>query len=370
MSAPQRTPLRFAVRDSALTVRHAPRGDYRALLNLKSCEMRHPDADALLRDVLRGLDPLDVCRYPYQGDLVAGLATLHDVAAPSLLLTAGSCGAIGLVVSALAQPAGRLLLQEPSFESWRYYAGLHGVPARRCAGLTGDVPTVTTAELRAAMRDTPPSIVAMTNPGNPAGLVVPVAQVAELATLAAAHGHLLAVDECYGAFVGVTHVPLLAEHPNLIVIRSLSKSWALAGARLAVVFAAPEVIDYLSRFRPDSAVSATTIAIATALLSHQDRLRAIWADVATIRDEFADRVRQENPRWTVLRPGGNFVTFGTGTPGAGRALEQGLATHRIRVRGLDDVPGMAGCLRFSLADRTDMGRVADVLAELTTGRDT
>ena len=130
--------------------------------------------------------------------------------------------------------------------------------------------------------------------------------------------------------------------------------------------AAPRIIDYLSRFRPDSTLATPSVRIAVELAGEIDRLRAIWRDVAEIRDGFAARVLGDHPRWTALRSGANFVTFVTGTPGEGKRLERELSARRIRIRGLDDVPGLDGCLRFSLADRDVMRTVADVLADVTS----
>jgi histidinol-phosphate aminotransferase len=354
----------FPLRPGVLDAPWQPRRDHSDVLNLKSCEMQHAGADRLVTEVLAGLTASDIRTYPYHLGLLRRLAELERTGVDTVLLTAGSCSAIGLVVDGLAHQAGRLLLQEPVFESWTYYAALRGVPVVRCAGLTGSPPLVSTRALVEAMSEAPPSVVALTNPGNPTGVALPVDQVAELAGVAASRGHLLVVDECYGAFSGINHVPLVEEFPNLLVIRSLSKSWALAGARVAVVFGAARIVDYLRRFRTDSTVSAPAVALAHGLSARLDELGEIWSDVVSIRDEFARRVLLDHPQWMALGLGGNFVTFRTGTPGEGERIERALAARRIRIRGLDDVPGLAGCVRFSLADRPRMAAVADVLREV------
>jgi histidinol-phosphate/aromatic aminotransferase/cobyric acid decarboxylase-like protein len=353
-------PLAASVRDA--TAR--PRADHRGVRNLKTCELQHPEADRLVAGLLARLGPRDVRDYPYLGDLIARLAGLDGVAEDRVALTAGSSAAIGLVVDAIAVCADRLVLQEPEFDAWPHHAALRGVPVVRCRGLTGHPPAVTTEPLAEAMRTGPPAVVALTNPGNPGGQAVPLAEVAALADLAGAGGHLLVVDECYGAFGGVNHVPLLHEHPNLLVLRSLSKSWALAGARLAVVFGHPELLDHLRRFRADSTVSGTAAALALGLTARTAQLRRIWADVARIRDEFAARVVADHPGWTALPSAANFVTVLAGPRGRGDAVARFLAGRRVRVRGLDDVPGLAGGFRVSVAEEETMREVADLLREV------
>lgn len=354
----------FPLRGEVFDAHWRPRSDPGAVLNLKSCEMQHPDADRLLAGVLAELGTAHLWRYPHHTGLLARMAELDGVDQDQVLLTAGSCGAIGLVVDGLAQPARRILAQEPVFDSWSYYAALRGVPVTRCAGVLGSPPAPTTAALVTAMRATPPAVVALTNPGNPTGMVFDLEEVAGLAELAAERGHVLVVDECYGAFAGVSHVPLVRRYPNVVVLRSLSKAWALAGARLAVVFGSAPVVDYLRRFRTDSAVSAPAVALALLLSNRMSELRAIWADVAAIRSEFTATVLAGNPQWTALASRANFTTFCTEVPGDGDRIAAALAVRGVRIRSLDDLPGFGGCLRLSLAARDHLAPVAALLADL------
>lgn len=356
----------FPTSDSAFEANWTPRADSRGVLNLKSCEMQHPAANRLLNELLTGLSARDICCYPYQEELATLLAQASGVDPECILLTPGSFAGIGVVVDALAGPAGRLLLHEPAFDAWTYYSTLRGVPAIRCAGLTSEVPpSLTTRPLLEAMAAAPPSVVAITNPGNPTGMLMPVGEVAELARAAENSGHVLVVDECYGAFCGISHVPLVSAYPNVIVLRSLSKSWALAGARLAAVFGAAGVIDYLRRFRADAAISAPAVALATALCARTAALKEIWTDVATIRQRFTAQVLADHPTWTAFPSATNFVTFCTGRPGGGEQIETALGQLGIRVRSLDALPQLAGCVRISIAAQEQMDIVAGRLRMLT-----
>jgi histidinol-phosphate aminotransferase len=357
----------FPASASAFEARWTPQVDSRGVLNLKSCEMQHPAANRLLDELVAGLSAKDIYRYPYQGELISRLAEANDVDPECILLTPGSYTAIGIVVDALASPAGRLLLHEPAFDAWAYYSTLRGVPAISCAGLTSGLPpSLTTLPLLDAMAAAPPSVIALTNPGNPTGLAMPVDEVAELARVADKNGHMLVVDECYGAFCGLSHVPLISAYPNVIVLRSLSKSWALAGARLATIFGAAGVVDYLRRFRADAAISAPTVALATALCARTAALREIWADVASIRDRFASQVLTDHPTWTAFPSATNFVTFCTGRPGEGDQIEAALGGLGIRVRSLDGLPQLAGYFRISVAAQEQMDIVAGELRKLSS----
>lgn len=354
----------FPVAPGARDLRRPQRRETPGLVNLKSCELQHPVADGLVRDAVRGLGTGLVRSYPLQQDLLAALAAYHGVDEPALVLTAGSDLAIGLLVDAFAVAAGRLLLPEPSFEAWRYYAALRGVPVVAVPQLTGPLHELDCGPLLAAMRSNPPSVVAVTNPASPSGLLLSRRQVVELAEVADAHGHLLVVDECYGAYTSTTHVDLLDRFRRLVVVRSYSKSFALAGARIAAVFANEPITTHLAAFHPAGPVSGPAIGLLRALLDRADEFALVWRDVAAIRDGFAARVLRAHPSWTALRPGGNFVTLATGSPGAPGRVADFLRGRGFRIRPLDGLPGLDGCLRVSMADAATMGGVADALAEV------
>lgn len=349
----------------ATRVTWAQRPDTRDLLNLKSCELQTPSADELLAEALAGLTPADLWRYPHQGPLLGRLADEFGVPQSWIMLTAGSNAAIGAVVDALAAPRGTLLLQEPAFDGWTYFATLRDVPARLCPGVIGSPPVTTTEAFEDALRTSPPGVAAITNPGNPMGDLLPLDRMRGLAALAGEHGHLLVVDDCYGAFADARHTDLLAEFGHVLVIRSMSKTWGVAGARLAAVLGRPELIDYLQRFRLDSSVSAPALVVATRLSELSDRLHAVRAEVAEIREWFVDQVRIVRPEWTALPSTANFVTFWTGVPGGGDRAAALLARNGIRVRSVESMAGLQGCVRVSLAGHAALRRVLDVLASET-----
>ncbi|MEU7723857.1 aminotransferase class I/II-fold pyridoxal phosphate-dependent enzyme [Streptomyces sp. NPDC040724] len=333
-------------------------------MNLKSCELQSPRTDLLLAEALRRLVPTDLWRYPYQQDLVDLLAEEYAVPPECVALSAGSNTALGTVVDALAVPAGRLIVQDPVFESWLHFASLRSVPVSRCRGVEteGRVPRTTVEAFEAALSSGPPGVAAITNPGNPLGDLVPIDTVRRLARVAEDNGHILVIDDCYGAFAGTEHLSLLGEHGNVLVIRSLSKSWGLAGARLAATFGSASLIDYLQRFRMDSPVSAPTLAIAAHLAGRLTELRQVWHEVAEMRDWFVDQVRVVRPSWVALPSTTNFATFLTEGPGGGDRAAAALAVRGIRVRSVEDMEGLSGCVRISMAGRDAMERVLDGLA--------
>ncbi|MGW2026521.1 aminotransferase class I/II-fold pyridoxal phosphate-dependent enzyme [Streptomyces decoyicus] len=365
MSAPPAVSLADAVpfptRPAVWGLPWEPRRQRAGVLNLKSCELRHPLVAELVSAAARRLSAADLMYYPYQQNLVAALSDHHGHEQSGILLTAGSDSAVGLVVDALATGGGSLILHEPTFESWRYYAALRAVPVVSCAALGAGASRLELTGLHRTMADHPPAVVVVTNPASPSGLTLSPEEMADTAERARRAGHLLVVDECYGAFTGITHVPLVASSPHLLVLRSYSKTFGLAGARIASVFGSPALVSYLSRFRPDSTVSSTALALLHTLLDDVDRFAEVWRDVRAIRSDFVREILAAHPGWSALDPGGNFVTFRTGDRALPQRMARHLDSHDVRIRPLDDVPGLEGCLRVSLADAPTMRKVVALM---------
>ncbi|MEV6423565.1 aminotransferase class I/II-fold pyridoxal phosphate-dependent enzyme [Streptomyces sp. NPDC051662] len=358
--------FRFPLGTETLHLSWQPRERRPGTLNLKSCELQHPWSDQLVRGELAALPLAETIAYPVQDRALDALGAYHGLDSDHVLLTAGSDNGIGLVVDALVRPAGRLLLQEPAFEAWYHYAELRRVRVTRVPGLTGAPPTADPAPLLAALRDAPgPAVAAVTNPGSPSGLLYPPRTMRGFAETARDLGHLLVIDEAYGDFVHTSHAPLVAEFPNVVVVHSYSKAFALAGLRVAALLVHPALREHLGRFRPENAVGAPGVALLERLAPQRERWREIWRDVRAVQREFTDRVLSTHPEWRGLRPGANFATFWSPDPATADAARDHLAAHRVRIRSLSDLPGLRGCFRVSLADRPAMERVARLLDAVT-----
>jgi histidinol-phosphate aminotransferase len=127
----------------------------------------------------------------------------------------------------------------------------------------------------AQVLDTKPTLTFITTPNNPTGSVVKISEIAELAKAVASVGGLLVVDEAYAEFSSETSaVTLIAQFPNVIVIRTMSKAFAFAGARLGYLIADPAVIAALQLVRLPYHLSAITQAVAEVALSFSDELLA------------------------------------------------------------------------------------------------
>jgi len=158
------------------------------------------------------------------------------------------------------------------------------------------------------IRDTGPSLVFLTSPNNPTGTAAPLPLIEAICD--AAPG-LVVIDEAYAEFAREgtpSALTLLPRYPHLVVTRTMSKAFALAGARIGYLAAAPEVIGKLLLVRLPYHLSAVTQAVARAALAHAAEPLATVAALRAERDALVGWLRQRG--LAVADSDANFVLFG------------------------------------------------------------
>ncbi len=169
----------------------------------------------------------------------------------------------------------------------------------------------------------------LANPNAPTGTLVEPEAVSELA------GRLdgvLVVDEAYVDFAGINCLHLVARHDNLIVLRSLSKGYSLAGLRFGFAVASPAVIAGLRKVKDSYNCDAISIALAAAAIADQAYMRANVARVVAERDRLTGELRRRG--WDVLDSRSNFI-LARPPDGAARRRYEALKQRDILVRYFD-----------------------------------
>jgi histidinol-phosphate aminotransferase len=191
-------------------------------------------------------------------------------------------------------------------------------------------------------------VVFVCSPNNPTGNAQPVEAVASLASRTDA---LVIVDEAYIEFGGSTCLPLVSEHPNVVVTRTMSKAFALAGARIGYALASPEVVEDLQRVRLPYHLSAITQAAGVAALRHVKEAIAILDAIRDERDRIIAALRAMADV-TVYPSDANFVLFVPPKP-AGEVW-QGLVDHGVLIRDLSSVVPNALRVTAGTTDEVDL----------------
>jgi histidinol-phosphate aminotransferase len=203
-----------------------------------------------------------------------------------------------------------------------------------------------------------PSVVLLPSPNNPTGTSLPTATISALCEELG--DNLLVVDEAYAEFrrAGTpSALELLSRHPNLVVTRTMSKAFALAGARVGYLAAAPEVCDALRLVRLPYHLSSVTQVVALAALRHAEELLGAVDQLRVDRDETVDWLRAQ--ALDVADSDANFVLFGRFADR--HAVWEGLLGHGVLVR----ETGPDGWLRVSIGTPAEMTAFRNALTSVT-----
>lgn len=215
---------------------------------------------------------------------------------------------------------------------------------------------------RAEIARLQPSLVLLTSPNNPTGTALEIETVQEILDAAAqvGSGCLVVVDEAYAEFRRAqtpSALRLLRQSPNLVVTRTMSKAFALAGARLGYLAASRQVVDALRIVRLPYHLSAITQAVARTALRHSTALLASVAHLRAERDATVAWLRESG--YEVAASDANFVYFGRFEDR--HALWQALLARGVLIR----ETGPDGWLRVSIGTPDEMRAFKSALVEVT-----
>ncbi len=194
------------------------------------------------------------------------------------------------------------------------------------------------------------------SPNNPTGNAHPRERVERLANETDA---LVIVDEAYVEFGGDSAAALIAQHPNVVVVRTFSKAFALAGARVGYCLADPDVVENLRRVRLPYHLSALTQAAGLTALRHLPEATAILDDIRKQRDRMFERM-SAMPGVEPFPSDANFILFRTEKPAA--QVWQALLDRGVLIRDLTHA--VPGCLRVSAGTEEETTAFLDALEEV------
>ena len=213
-------------------------------------------------------------------------------------------------------------------------------------------------EVAALVQAHQPSVLLLASPNNPTGTALDLSDIRRVLELAPG---MVVIDEAYGEFrrAGVpSAVELLAEFPRLVVTRTMSKAFALAGGRLGYLAAGPAVVDAVRIVRLPYHLSALSQTVARVALAHADQLLAQVSTLRAERDATVGWLREQG--YQVAESDANFVLFGRFTDR--HAVWQSLLEHGVLIR----ETGPEGWLRVSVGTPAEMQQFRTAL-NLTTG---
>ncbi|MBQ6522029.1 MAG: histidinol-phosphate transaminase [Atopobiaceae bacterium] len=307
---------------------------------------------------MRALEGVKANRYPdpLAPKLRGRLASLYGLESDQVIVGNGGDELIFNLFLAFGGGGAKVVDCPPTFSIYRLYAEL-------CECTVADVPrdpetfAVDGDALLAEAADARITIV--TTPNNPTGTLTSLAFIEELC--AATDGLVLA-DEAYMEFAGAPSAAMLLDRcPNLVVLRTLSKAFALAGGRIGYVLAAPAIIDALAAVRQPYSVNSFSQAVAETVVRDGARFAPTIAEICENRGILASELAKLD-RLTVWPSSANFLLVRV--PHAHRVWELLRDEHSILVRDFSATPGLEDCLRITVGRPEECTAVVEAFIDI------
>jgi histidinol-phosphate aminotransferase len=312
--------------------------------------------------------------------LVAAAAARYGVGTDELLVGAGADEILDLIAKAFLPPDGSAVIPTPSYAMYRVETEQRGGTIRAVPRLGPDSGyAMDVSGVRAAARGA--NVVWLCSPNNPTGLPEPDGAIESLLAgiledanagagaagartgdTTAAEPPVVVIDEAYAEFVGRSLVGLRAAYPRLIVIRTASKAYALAGLRVGFAVARPAIIDRLAPYRPPGSVAVPSVHIVTEALLDDGILAANLERVECERERLTTELGAAG--WQIGPSVTNFVLADFGTPVEADRVAEALLSRGLVPRTFGPGHPLAHCLRITVRSIEENDRLIEAAREL------
>jgi histidinol-phosphate aminotransferase len=296
--------------------------------------------------------------YPDCFPLYDALASWLQVDIEQLLLGAGADGLIRSVFEAFVAPRDHILFATPTYAMYEVYARMFGARIASVQyrysdeGLFFDM-----CEFVAMARNHPPRVICVSNPNSPTGTVLSRNEIVAIAKTACEVGSVFLIDEAYYPFHAESGVGLIDQYDNIIVIRSFSKAWGLAGLRVGYGIGSQRLVEMLHRVRSSYEVDHFAASVATGLLAYVNEMHDSVNRLIAGREWFNERLRLLGLDVPQTATNFSLVDFGDGADTVREALD-GLVKYRNRF----EHSAMQNLCRFTSATVEQLEPVVERIA--------
>jgi histidinol-phosphate aminotransferase len=310
-------------------------------------------------EAIRRVDWQEVSIYPEYDSLRGQLAKHLGVGRENILLTNGADDAIRCIVEAYLEKGSEVVLPVPTFTVYEQHCQLGEADVREVP-FNDDLSYPVQGVLDAVSPST--RMVVLVNPNNPTGTSLSGEQLR--AILDAAGNSVVILDEAYCHYAGVTHVGLVEEYPNLMVVRTFSKAYGLAGLRMGFVVSAVPNIDSLARVNPPFAFNSLAVVAARAALEDEGWVERVVDEVKAekrfLREELG-ALGIDSPETQT-----NFLLARTGL--WTESICEALRDAGILVKSLRGYPLLDRYLRITVGQHQENLRLLGALKEIVQAR--
>ena len=332
-------------------------------IRLDSNESFLPLPSSIKKELTEAVGKVELNRYPdpYARELCRKAGAFFGVAPESMTAGNGSDELIGLILSNFLEPGDSMLVALPDFSMYDFYAQMNGVrvvDALEVCWENPERPFAFSADLLIqAAKESQAKLLIFSNPCNPTSLGLCAKEVEKV--IEALPEVLIVVDEAYMDFTGGSVLSKVPAYDHVVLLKTCSKAFGMAGIRLGFAVAGPDITRALQAVKSPYNVNSMTQAVGCVLFDHPVYLMDCIEDIKNSRDELYEGLIALKGKKTeieiILPTETNFVFFKTARP---REIYEGLLENGISIRYMKDF------LRISAGSKEENEAVLKALEAL------
>lgn len=297
---------------------------------------------------------------PLQSDLKNEIAALENIAANQIFLGNGSDECINVLIQCFCVSGkDKVVILPPTFSMYEHAAHVMNIGTTEVF-LKEETFQLNVDEILTQSKDNGVKIIFICSPNNPTGNLM---NEQAIETVLNSFNGLVVIDEAYQDFAGnKSWVTRLNEFKNLVVINTFSKAWGMADARLGMLFANKEIIQYLNIIKMPYNVTQHTINLALEALNKVDIKKQFVNELLSGKKWLENQMKEIKFIYKIYPSDANFILFKVEDA---NGLYKYLLSKKVIVRNRDKAPLLKGCLRVSVGTAAENSKFIEALKEYT-----
>jgi histidinol-phosphate aminotransferase len=331
----------------------------RAYLRLDLNENPGGLPEEFVKRVLDGVTPELVSQYPETLEFETCLVNFLGIRNEELCIVNGSSEGIRQVIEAFSSPGGRIVGVVPSYAMYQVYAQMYG---REFIQVHYDDTLKVTAEQIISKLDESVDLLVLLNPNNPVGDAYTNEEFEAILEATKRYEINLLVDEAYMYFYDNTFIKYAVENPHVLLTRTFSKLFSLAGLRLGYVVGQPQDVKMVSNLCTPHNTNAIAMRFAQAILEEPGMLDDLIKRQLDGKRFIVERLEGEG--FTVSAKEGNFIFVKPRKVDADVIVERMKNEKQILIKSYSGIGSLGKCLRVTTGEQRYMERFLEALLEL------
>lgn len=325
------------------------RTDKTGYINLANNEFWHYKLDDFFQEViLKPIESRILASYPFVPMYERLLEEYLNIPEKSAILCPGSDFAIHVVLDAFGHRADKIIIDHPNYDGYQYYCRLKKLTFEKAIASCGF--SVKDKDYLCKIAENEKnSILCITNPSGVKNFFLDRMDIIKIIEKSLKHNNIVVIDEAYTLFMQEAYHNLISKYKNLILIRSFSKCFGMAGIRIGCLLCNYSLAEYLRGWNSGSAVSSIALAGLGAILKNNLFFQQIRNDIISFRSRMSKLLASHASGFSVIEGCGPFIFVCLKSPLQVRYICQKLAEQKILVKNLEKIdPSLAGTLRISV----------------------